>query len=101
MKKYSKKTRKTFVELLKHAKKNLCDGTDPNLNKSEYICFALPFTYTANELKIEIHNRLAPHNNVWSWLHKKVGIPQRYLNQRNVQAHRLAWINKLIEEFSQ
>lgn len=101
-------------ELLTEAKKYLWDGKDEKelerLDKSEYICFAILSAARNNPNEIANHAtylrcrrvieaRLFPCNGFYSWLHYEAKIPQTMLTQERVQAHRLAWMNKLIKEF--
>ena len=97
-------------ELIAKAKQHLWDGLDDsNLaldSKTEFICYAMvraakrPFEYAlAQTFRDDIEVRLGPWNNLWSWLVYEAAIPTKDLTYPNVQAHRLAWMNKLIKEY--
>ena len=98
-------------ELITKAKKYLWDGLDdfelefPG-KKTEFICYAMvraanrPSEHAlAQTLRDDIEVRMHPWNNVWSWLVHEARIPTKNLTHPNVQAHRLAWMNKLIKEY--
>lgn len=105
-------------ELLTAAKKYLWDGQDDNQledlseHKSEYICFAIsnvrhfelnlseaPIYWLIRKTRDMIELRLFPWNNMDAWLLRGACIPPEQLTPDRVQAHRLAWMNLLIEEF--
>lgn len=105
-------------ELLITAKKYLWDGKDCtqledlSQHKTEYICFAItnarhfelnlpevPHFKLVRKTMNMIEERLFPWNNMESWLLRRCGIPPEDLKPDRVQAHRLAWMNQLINEF--
>jgi hypothetical protein len=104
---YTKKQRKAFVRLLKAAKGSLWDGTPGIYGKHTYICLSVReaqldgvcLLKDSKALCDEIDRRMAPHITLRQWL-KSQGIPTEELDFIPLQAHRLAWINLLIKEFS-
>ena len=105
----NKKERKTIVNVLKLSKKYLSDGKDNwAYDKSEYICVALCDVECASPkyekvvcyIRELIDFRLCGTNSLENWLRIYMGIPVDQFTPQRMQAHRLAWINLLIEEFS-
>lgn len=94
-------------ELIKQAKELLWDGGDDTEHcKDEYICYALLHAAStpsqgrlAQRIRDSIEVRLHPWNNLYSWLRYEANIPDKMLTNERVQAHRLAWMNKLIKEY--
>lgn len=96
-------------ELLEKAKKYLWDGIgDETGDETGYafICYAILHAAStpsqiglAQKVRDAIEVRLHPWNNLHSWLRYEAGIPEKMLTQERVQAHRLAWMNKLIKEY--
>lgn len=100
-------------ELIAKAREYLWDGLDDfdldsdNTNsKTEFICYAMlkasryPTDFAlAQTFRDDIEVRMYPWNNLASWLRYKAEIPDKDLTYPNVQAHRLAWMNKLIKEY--
>ena len=105
-------------ELLITAKEYLWDGKDDNQledlsqHKTEYICFAItnarhfelnlseaPIYKLVRKTRDMIEERLFPWNNMAAWLQHGACIPPEDLTPDRVQAHRLAWMNELINEY--
>jgi hypothetical protein len=96
-------------ELIAKAKKYLWDGLDDselNFPVTEFICYAVkraanrPSEYgLAQTFRDDIEVRMHPCNNLWSWLVHEARIPTKDLTHLTVQAHRLAWMNQLINEY--
>lgn len=102
MSEFSKATRKRFVALLREAKEKLWDGLTNRHGKEQYICFAITGDGAApSHLKDEIHRRLEGYASLGSWLEIRIGRHLEHIPTPQLQAHRLAWINLMIEEFSQ
>ena len=98
-------------ELITKAKKYLWDGLDDFElefagNKTEFICYAMVRAANkpsedglAQTFRDDIEVRMHPWTNLWSWLECEAAIPRKNLTHPAVQAHRLAWMNKLIKEY--
>lgn len=102
-------------EILEKAKAFLWDGISHiGLDKEVYICWALrevlPLAPECENdetfrkirsLQEEIENRLGPGNATLEiWLERKLG-EDFIFSKKAIQAHRLAWMNLLIEEYKQ
>ena len=114
----NKKQRKEIALVLELSKKYLWDGVCqyyagygnmeciPTGN-TEYICHALDkasnnnleYRDSVEKIKSIISKRLGKYETLIEWL-KENGVDNVNLTYLNVQAHRLAWINLLIKEFS-
>lgn len=97
-------TNKQIVATLKAAKGRLWDGLNPPIpsDKERYICFAVEEadpTDAGMEVVAIIESRLAPNASVAGWLYSR-GVSEEDLTTERVQAHRHAWLDLLIEEFS-
>lgn len=99
-------TRKQLVEVFKEAKDWLWDG-GPKFKlfpKSRYICVAingcryLPRAHRESATAI-VSKRLQGAPTLKGWLIDK-GIPEEDMTTERMQAHRHAWLDLLIEEFS-
>ena len=93
--------RKAIAAAFRAAKSNLWDG-EPSfyVDKFTFICNALMFSkheawYAAREV---IKARLLPFHCLTSWLEHK-GIDAKDYPPECLQAHRHAWLDKLIAEF--
>ncbi len=94
-------------ELIKQAKELLWDGKDECEDcKEEFICYALLHASSnrfqmelSQRIRDDIEVRLHPWNNLYSWLRYEANISEKDLTYKRVQAHRLAWMNKLIKEY--
>ena len=105
----NKKERKTIVAALEISKLYLWDGEGEwTRDKSEYICIALYDAWSASPkygkvvcyIRELIEYRLCGTNSLEKWLKVYMEIPADQITPQRMQAHRLAWINLLIEEFS-
>lgn len=105
----SKDEAKDIVVALKLAKLQLWDGIGENHGHVSYICVALDLVTHAwcrdrrravELIKYIIGERMGPRITMTSWLKYTVGIPANELTLERVQAHRHAWVDLLIEEFS-
>lgn len=104
-KQYSPEERRKIVAAFRSAKKNLWNGHgDEKLHESEFICHAmdgfLPGQAMAREV---IMGRIGKAYDLETWL-KQQGLKDLSMAVEDwriaVQAHRLAWLNLLIKEFS-
>ena len=113
--KYSKKDRKGLIKAFEACKEYLWDGIKLNeLNKHSYICFALDHAACNDPMLAEyawkaqsiIKDCLGDYTSMRIWLVDHFDNDQynAYYDMElremdiAVQAHRLAWINKLIAE---
>lgn len=100
--KYSKEVRKKFLADLQSAKTRLDTGirNQANENKETYICAALGWGSTANDLIMHrLRKSCGASGTVVGFLACS-GIPAKLLNHKNVQEYRHRWLDALIEEFS-
>lgn len=104
---YTKEQRKVMVRALRACKSRLWDGTENRYatpRVCHYICLALPRRHEGSTLARRlIKDRLLPYWSLDSWLYHQLGDARwsaEYTTER-AQAHRLAWINLLIEELQQ
>ena len=92
-----------IVAALKIAKAKINDGS-PNDPRPSYICYALCDKKIRTEVFIEtramIESRLHPAISMGGWLRHN-GVDIGDLTKPKLQAHRQAWLDQLIEEFSQ
>ena len=106
---FTKAQKAEFVHQLEACKPFLWDGTSSwGLKQTRYICTAV--AYGADDLKLklkypvtlprEIERRLGKDCSLGDWLRNQ-GIPSASMTDARVQAHRHAWVDLLIEEFSQ
>lgn len=97
-------------ELIAKAREYLWDGLDDSdlasNSKTEFICYAMLRAANhradkalAQTFRDDIEERMYPWNNLFSWLVHEAKIPIKHQTHPNVQAHRLAWMNKLIKEY--
>lgn len=105
---FSKADRLKIAKAFKDAKAFLWDGNGIRpRGKQTFICFALEEAmfcgtpaYDAYQSAISvIALRLRPHTSLTSWLSAQF-IPSHDLTCPRLQAHRLAWLDLLIKEFS-
>jgi hypothetical protein len=97
----------TFVRQLEAAKKYLWDGVLTShgcipFDRERYICICLLNSDDVGDvtkLRSVIESRLDGAADLDNWLALN-GVPYYERTDKRLQAHRLAWINKLIEEFS-
>lgn len=92
-------------ELIREAKRYLWDGTRSSglYYKSRYICFAIADVPLAavsqcNKAQFLISKRLGRFETLEDWL-KYNGVRSREMTTKRVQAHRLAWMELLAQEF--
>jgi hypothetical protein len=100
--KYTPKQRRQIVEALKACKQYLWDGERDVGDKAYCICFALRRTFLHGAyLAVDVIDaRIGEGNSLGRWLRYR-GIPWKELTDDNMQAYRHAWVDQLIEEFSQ
>lgn len=98
-----------YVKVLKGAKALLWDGAsecDTQVHTHEYICSAIQsycmkhYPTDSIVLKKLIHSRLGGYATFRNWLQFQCDIPAHELTNKAVQAHRHAWLDELIAEFS-
>ena len=101
---FTKAQRSQFVRQLEACKPFLWDGKSPwGFEQTRHICIAV--TYGADDpkhavtLRREIERRLENTLTLGVWLCDR-GIPPDDLTDARLQAHRHAWVDLLIEEFS-
>lgn len=105
-----KSSNRMVVRVLTAAKEHLWDGTGPQLaGKVRYICNAVHRTdgrrrsgawgIAASEIKDMITTRINHCATLEAWLREQ-GIDHDTITPIAIQAHRLAWIDILIEEFN-
>lgn len=91
------------------AKKYLCDGAEENLrNKTQYICIALKNACNKKEISVKVQiacalvisSRLDGAFTIRTWLREQ-GICAEAMTYAHMQAHRHAWLDLLIKEFSE
>lgn len=91
------------------AKQYLWDGAEENLrNKTQYICIALKNACNKKEISVKVQiacalvisSRLDGAYTIRTWLRKQ-GICAEALTSAHMQAHRHAWLDLLIKEFSE
>ena len=88
-------------EILIKAKKRLA-WSNKELIRNEFICNAIEVSSShpkANLLIKEISNRMGGKQTMRLWLNEVHGISWHALNSKNLQAHRHAWVDMLIEEY--
>ena len=114
---YTKEQRKQIAEDLRLCKQYLWDGvSDRGIDVNGYalrvndICHAIAraakFTYPYADFmrrtyltRRMIMGRLDGWLSFWGWLRAQ-GVPNKDLTTEAVQAHRHAWVDRLIKEFS-
>lgn len=107
----SKDEAKDIVVALKLAKLQLWDDIGENIEYGHvsYICVALDLVThdwcrdrrrAVGLIKYIIGERMGERITMASWLKYTAGIPANELTLERVQAHRHAWVDLLIEEFS-
>ena len=106
MTEFTKKQKKLMVKQLKRAKDNLWDGKEKYSKKERFVCLAILFSTAADDkacysrlLRDEIARRLE-YKTLITWLSHQ-GVNHYDMTVERLQAYRLAWINNMIEEFSQ
>jgi hypothetical protein len=107
MNQYTKEQRQAFVKLLEGSKATLWNGKGNKGKQNIYICLALEEAWldgfaTQGDVETlcrEIDHRLGNWCSMSTWLLSQ-GIPRADITMPALQAHRLAWINLMIEEFS-
>lgn len=93
------------VKILEGVRNLLWDGHSFKGSQHKYICDCIThgpdksYPFDRMQLREIIHERLGHQFSVSAWLAMQ-GVPQRDLTNIRVQAHRKAWVEMLIEEFS-
>ena len=98
--KFTAAERAQFVVLLKAAKLRLWEGVVGQGRRALCICNAIPNRGGASQLRAEITRRLDGHLIFSFWLDHQRGVNKKDLTCANIQAHRHAWVDLLIAEFS-
>lgn len=100
---YTTEERREIAEAFKAAKTYLWDGRE-DAWKSTCICKALDDTRlqpeTVRRAKLLIMKRLGGYFSVYAWLRDFAKVPSEQLSDQNVQTHRHAWLDLLIEELT-
>lgn len=105
---YTKRDRKALVKAFREGKKFLWDGKSPRGPwVDNMICFAIALAEHAGAVTPRagalaanlIQRRLGWGTGMRTWL-KDRGVPRGDLTDERVQAHRHAWLDLLIAEFS-
>lgn len=106
MTKFTKKQKQLMVEQLEKAKDTLWDGKEKYSSKESLVCMAILFSTSVDDragysrlLRNEIARRLE-YKTLRMWLAYQ-GVSYDDMTNERIQAYRLAWINNMIEEFSQ
>jgi hypothetical protein len=98
-KQYSKRERQMFVRQLKKARPLIENG------KEYFVCYALSSSLSSSrtrKVRDMIRYRIYPNSTVTGWLGSKDTDTHEYLLDNNkYREYRLAWIDNMIEEFSQ
>lgn len=103
--------RKDILRALKAARPLIWDGTLPRGNdgKMMYICDAIWRAHNNGAIsdraqlvaKRLIADRIGRHQfSLYGWLEMDAGIPRHEITPARLQAHRIAWVDHLIAEFS-
>lgn len=106
--KYTQRERADILKALKAAKQFLWDGKGIPDGKQGMICICIDITHTkglisasgATSAQKMIMGRLEGNEGMKGFLRKQ-GISENELTYERVQAHRLAWLDLLITEFSE
>jgi hypothetical protein len=107
----TKPTNQQIVDALKASLEFLSPIRFGSKGKPEYICWALSLAESRGRITPQvcrhvqgiICERISPEASLKKWLYFQHGIPADALNRNNgrdMQEHRRAWVNQLIEEFS-
>lgn len=105
---YTKRDRKALVKAFREGKKLLWDGRSGTHNPMDaMICFTIGRAQSKGLVSDQaytlatnlIDQRLAGSCGMRSWLRNQ-GIPEREITNERMQAHRHAWLDLLIAEFS-
>lgn len=99
---YTPCMRRMIASAFKAAVPHLDDGTG-QVGKYIFICLALersgaPYWDRAVEV---VGSRMGEWCSLRGWLRYSAGVPSADLTYARVQAHRHAWLQELIREFSQ
>ena len=105
----NKKLKKQVHAALKAAKNYLRDGETFNNNNTDYICIALTnatkdYFYLfkgAEKAKKIISDRLGICYTLTTWLEINGITEEELRDYKKLQRHRHAWLDQLIEEFSE
>jgi hypothetical protein len=92
------KTNMKTSTVLTEAKKLLWNGYGPLDGKPAHICLAIISVDNKSKALKEIQRRLGKSISLSVWLFDK-GIEYKEMSRRKLQAHRLAWMNLLIDEY--
>ena len=106
--KYTRRERADILKALKAAKQFLWDGKGIPAGKQGMICFCIDMAYIqrlisasgATSAQKMIMGRLEGNGGMYGFLRNQ-GISKNELTYERVQAHRLAWLDLLITEFSE
>lgn len=101
-KKYTRYERTQIAKAFKAAVAHLNDGIVV-LGKTRYICRALEKSNAPHwrYARAVVMARLRGADTLGIWLRYQAGVPSEELTDERVQAHRHAWLQELIREFSQ
>ena len=105
---YTPAQKQSIVTALKAAKPFMWDGVSDIRGKYLFICFAISGAgrkglinpYDALVARSLINSRLDGWGTIDNWLMYSMGIPPAEITPERLQPYRLAWVDKLIEEFS-
>lgn len=105
--------RTAILRALQAARPLIWDGTGPEpasigANKTIYICDALLHAHTNGAIKEcdfrrakdLINERINHRFSLTQWLVEDAGVPCEDITPARLQAHRIAWVDQLIAEFS-
>lgn len=102
---YTPEQRRSIADDLRRALPLIWTGIGPmRSDQTRFICRAIAIAGVRGEFdptnlaQRVVRDRLGKAPTLWRWLMSQ-GIDRRELTNRNVQAHRIAWVKLLIEEF--
>jgi len=97
-------SRKEIADVFHKAKDYLWDGKGLMFGQNEFICHAISRTrtdwYARREARKIVMKRIYPFYTFDSWLSQQPSVKHKDMTVERVQAHRRAWLNKLVAEFS-
>lgn len=101
---YTDAKREQIAQAFKNAKKHLWNGLGRQGKKQEFICLAIRSRFDGDVIDANtaihiIEQRIGWCNTMSCWLTEQ-GIPVSQITPRRLQAHRHAWLDMLIAEFS-
>ena len=100
-------TNKQIAHVFSASVSQLRTSRDPWASGVKFICWAIEDSFAGTRAardaaKKVIQTRIEPYSAMENWLSHQLGARKfnRMYNFERMQQHRIAWLNKLIEEFS-